>query len=167
VLLNLAKIADLKVISRTSVMRYKPGAERNLKQIAEELGVRYLVEGSVQREASHIHITVELIDARTDRETWAENYDGNLSDVLSFQSEIAQRISNQLGAKLSPRESTELASRPTQDIVAFESYIRARTLMETLDLEDQQGKFVEDNTRAVQLLEQAVARDPKFAAGYW
>jgi TolB-like protein/class 3 adenylate cyclase len=167
VLLNLAKISALKVISRTSVMRYKPGAERNLKQIADELGVRYVVEGSVQREASHIHVTVELIDARTDREAWAENYDGNLSDVLSFQNEIAQRISNQLGAKLSPHESSELASRPTQDIAAFESYIRARALMETLDLEDQHDKFVEDNTRAIQLLEQAVARDPKFAAGYW
>ena len=136
VLSNLAKIADLKVISRTSVMHYKPGTDRNLKQIADELGVNYVVEGSVQREASHIHVTVELIDARTDTQAWAENYDGNLSEVLSFQSEIAQRISNQLGAKLSPRESTELASRPTQDIAAFESYIRARTLMETPDLED-------------------------------
>jgi adenylate cyclase len=143
VLSNLAKIADLKVISRTSVMHYKPGTDRNLKQIADELNVNYVVEGSVQREASHIHVTVELIDARTDTQAWAENYDGNLSEVLSFQSEIAQRISNQLGAKLSPRESTELASRPTQDIAAFESYIRARALMETLDLEDQHEKFVE------------------------
>ena len=167
VLSNLAKIADLKVISRTSVMHYKPGTDRNLKQIADELGVNYVVEGSVQREASHIHVTVELIDARTDTQAWAENYDGNLAEVLSFQSEIAQRISNQLGAKLSPRESTELASRPTQDIAAFESYIQARTLMETPDLEDEDQKFVEDNTRAVQLLEQAVARDPKFTAAYW
>jgi TolB-like protein len=167
VLSNLAKIADLKVISRTSVMHYKPGTDRNLKQIADELSVNYVVEGSVQREASHIHVTVELIDARTDTQAWAENYDGNLSEVLSFQSEIAQRISNQLGAKLSPRESTELSSRPTQDIAAFESYIRARTLMETPDLEEENQKFVEDNTRAVQLLEQAAARDPKFAAAYW
>ena len=167
VLSNLAKVADLKVISRTSVMHYKPGSDRTVKQIADDLSVNYVVEGSVQREANHIHVTVELIDARTDTQTWAENYDGNLSEVLSFQSEIAQRISNQLGAKLSPRESTELASRPTQDIAAFESYIRARTLMETLDLEDQHEKFLEDNSRAVQLLEQAVARDPNFTAGYW
>src|SRR6185369_16330762 len=135
--------------------------------IANELGVNYVVEGSVQREANHIHVTVQLIDARTDTQAWADNYDGNLSEVLSFQSEIAQRISNQLGAKLSPRESTELASRPTQDIAAFESYIRARTLMETPDIEEERAKFVEDNTRAVQLLEQAVARDPKFAGAYW
>jgi TolB-like protein len=167
VLSNLAKIADLKVISRTSVMHYKPGTDRNLKQIADELSVNYVVEGSVQREANHIHVTVELVDARTDRQAWAETYDGNLSEVLSFQSEIAQRISNQLGAKLSPRESTELASRPTQDLAAFESYIRARTLMETPDLEEENHKFVEDNTRAVQLLEQAAARDPKFAGAYW
>jgi TolB-like protein/class 3 adenylate cyclase/Tfp pilus assembly protein PilF len=167
VLSNLAKIADLKVISRTSVMHYKPGTDRNLKQIANDLSVNYVVEGGVQREANHIHITVELVDARTDTQAWAETYDGNLSDVLSFQTEIAQRISNQLGAKLSPHERSELTTRPTQDIAAFESYIRARALMETLDLEDQHEKFLEDNIRAIQLLEQAVARDPKFAAGYW
>jgi TolB-like protein/class 3 adenylate cyclase len=166
VLLNLAKIADLKVISRTSVMRYKPGAERNLKQIAEELGVNYIVEGSVQREASHIHVTVELINARTDAHAWAETYDGNLAEVLTFQSEIAQRITNQLGAKLSPRESTELARRPTQDIAAFEAYIRAQALMESFE-DDDSDKFRDDFTRAVQLLEQAVARDPKFAGAYW
>src|SRR5436190_8847157 len=167
VLSNLAKIADLKVISRTSVMHYKPGTDRNLKQIADELGVNYVVEGSVQREASHIHVTVELIDARTDTQAWAENYDGNLSEVLSFQSEIAQRISNQLGAKLSPRESTELAGRPTDDIAAFESYIRARALMESSDADSEPNKYRDDYMRAVQLLEQAVARDPRFAAGYW
>jgi TolB-like protein/class 3 adenylate cyclase/Flp pilus assembly protein TadD len=166
VLLDLAKIADLKVISRDSVMRYKPGTDRNLKQIADELGVNYVVEGSVQREANHIHVTVELIDARTDTHAWAETYDGNLAEVLSFQSEIAERITNQLGAKLSPRESTELARRPTQDIAAFESYIRARALMETTD-DAGSEKFKDDFTRAVQLLEQAVARDPKFAGAYW
>ncbi len=166
VLLNLAKLAELKVISRSSVMRYKPGTVRNLKQIADELGVNFIVEGSVQREANHIHVTVELIEARTDTHAWAETYDGNLADVLSFQTEIAQRITNQLGAKLSPRESTELASRPTKDIAAFESYIRARSLMETPDMEETHEQFRDDYTRAVQLLEQAVARDPNFAAAY-
>ena len=167
VLLNLAKLAELKVISRTSVMRYQPGTVRNLKQIADELGVNFIVEGSVQREANHIHVTVELIEARTDTHAWAETYDGNLADVLSFQTEIAQRITNQLGAKLSPRESTELASRPTKDIAAFESYIRARSLMETPDMEETHEQFRDDYTRAVQLLEQSVARDPDFAAAYW
>jgi TolB-like protein len=167
VLLNLAKLADLKVISRTSVMRYKAGADRNLKQIAEELAVSYVVEGSVQREAGHVRVSVELIDARTDAHAWAETYDGDISDVMSFQSEIAQRISNQLGAKLSPRERTELAGRPTKDIAAFESYIRARALMETSDADGEPDKYRDDYMRAVQLLEQAVARDPRFAAGYW
>jgi TolB-like protein len=167
VLLNLAKIADLKVISRTSVMRYKPGAERNLKEIAEQLGVNYLVEGSVQREAAHVRVSVELINAKTDLHAWAETYDGEVADVLAFQTEIAQRITNQLGAKLSPRESTELASRPTKDIAAFESYIRARSLMETREMEDNHEQFLDDYTRSVQLLEQSVARDPGFAAAYW
>ena len=167
VLLNLAKVAELKVISRMSVMRYKPGTDRNLKQIAEELSVAYVVEGSVQREAGKVRVSVELIDARTDAHAWAETYDGNVADVLSFQSEIAQRISNQLGARLSPRESTDLATRPTKDIAAFESYIRARTLMETLDMGDNQAQFRDDYTRAVQLLEQSIARDPAFAAAYW
>ncbi len=167
VLLNLAKVADLKVISRTSVMRYKAGAERNLKEIAEQLGVNYLVEGSVQREAAHVRVSVELIEAKTDTHAWAETYDGEVADVLAFQTEIAQRITNQLGAKLSPRESTDLATRPTKDIAAFESYIRARALMETSEDEGEVDKFRDDFMRAVQLLEQAVARDPRFAAGYW
>jgi TolB-like protein/class 3 adenylate cyclase len=167
VLLNLAKIADLKVISRSSVMRYKPGTDRNLKQIADELGVSYVVEGSVQREAGQVRVSVELIDVRTDTHAWAESYDGNVADVLAFQSEIAQRITNQLGAKLSPRESTELASRPTHDIAAFESYIRARALMEISDADRDDDKLRDDYTRAVQFLEQAIARDPKFAAAYW
>ncbi|PZR77419.1 MAG: hypothetical protein DLM52_04500 [Chthoniobacterales bacterium] len=167
VLLDLAKVADLKVISRTSVMRYKPGTDRNLKQIADELGVNYVVEGSVQREAEHVRVSIELIDARTDTHAWAETYDGNVADVLAFQSEIAQRITNQLGARLSTQEKTELGSRPTQDIAAFESYIRARALMETTEDENEHDKFVSDFQRAIQFLEQAVARDPKFAAAYW
>ena len=167
VLSNLAKLADLKVISRTSVMRYKPGGDRNVKQIAQELGVNYLVEGSVQREGGKVHVTAELIDARTDSNVWSETYDGDAGDVIGIQTEIAQRISNQLGAKLSPRESSDLATKPTQDLAAFESYIRARALMETPDMGDNVDEFRNDNVRAVQLLEQAVARDSQFVAAYW
>jgi tetratricopeptide (TPR) repeat protein len=123
-----------------------------------------VVEGSLQREANHILITAELIEASTDSQVWAQKYDGEIADVLAFQSEIAQRISNQLGAKLSARERTEVASKPTQDLAAFESYIRARALMETD--EDDHDRYVEDYTRAVQFLEQAVARDAQFAAAY-
>ena len=167
VLTNLAKIADLKVISRTSVMRYKPGSERNLKQIAQELGVAYVVEGSVQREADHVRVTAELIEASSDSNAWAETYDGQVADVLGIQSEIAQRISNQLGAKLSPRESADLALKPTKDFAAFENYIRACALMETVDNEDSREQFRNDNARAVDLLDQAVTRDPRFVAAYW
>jgi TolB-like protein/class 3 adenylate cyclase len=167
VLNSLAKLADLKVISRTSVMRYKPGTERNLKDIAQDLGVAFVVEGSVQREANHVVLTAELIEAANDTQVWAQNFDGDIADVLSFQNEIAERISNQLGAKLSQQERTDLAAKPTKDMAAFENYIRARALMEAGDVDEEHDKFVEDNKRAVQLLEQAVARDPKFAAAYW
>jgi TolB-like protein/Flp pilus assembly protein TadD len=167
VLNSLAKLADLKVISRTSVMRYKPGAERNLKEIAKDLGVAFVVEGSVQREADHVLITAELIQAATDTQVWAQNFEGKVAEVLSFQNELAERISNQLGAKLSQQERTDLATKPTQDMVAFENYIRARAFMETSDVEEEHDKFVEDHQRAVELLEQAAARDPKFAAAYW
>jgi non-specific serine/threonine protein kinase len=145
-------------------MRYKKVDDRNVKQIAQNLDVNYLVEGSVQREGNKVHVTAELIDAGNDSNVWSETYDGEAADIIAIQTEIAQRISNQLGAKLSPRESTELASRPTKDLAAFESYIRAQALMET-NYDDE--KFKEDYARAVQLLEQAVARDPQFAAGYW
>ncbi len=165
VLSNLAKIADLKVISRTSVMRYKPGVERKLKEIAEELGVAYVVEGSVQRAEGKVRVTAELIEASSDSQLWGETFDGDATDVLRIQSEIAQRISNQLGARLSPQERADLASRPTADLAAFESYIRARALMETLEVEPE--KLKADHTRAVQLLEQAVARDPQFVVAYW
>jgi len=170
VLSNLAKIGALKVISRTSVLRYKPGSDRNVKQIADELGVVYLVEGTVQHEAQHVRVNVALIDARSETQAWAETFDGNVGDVLSFQTEIAQRITNQLGAKLSPREGTDLATRPTKDIAAFESYIRARSLIESTEataVEENYAKVKDDLKSAVQLLEQALARDPQFTAAYW
>jgi TolB-like protein len=166
VLSNLAKIADLKVISRSSVMKFKPGAERNLKQIAQQLSVAYLVEGTVERAGNHVRVNAELIDANTESVAWSQDYDGDLVEVIAFQAQIAQRITNQLGAKLSPRESTELASRPTRDIAAFESYIRACTLLET-DEADGDDRYREAHVRAVELLEQTVARDPHFVAAFW
>src|SRR5258705_10236591 len=104
ILNDLAKIADLKVISRTSVMQYKSGAKRNLRQIANELGVAHVVEGSVQRAANRVRVTAQLIDARTDTHVWAEKYDRDLADVFGIQSEIAQKIANQLQATLSRKE---------------------------------------------------------------
>src|SRR5437879_462774 len=104
ILTDLAKIADLKVISRTSVMQYKSGLARNLRKIGEELGVAHVVEGSVQRAANKIRVNAQLIDARNDAHLWAQTYDRDLADVFAIQSEIAKAIADQLQAKLSPNE---------------------------------------------------------------
>src|SRR6476659_2233435 len=109
ILTNLAKIADLKVISRTSVMKYKTGPERNLREIAKTLGVSHVVEGSVQRAGGRIRVSAQLIDARNDAHLWAEHYDRDLTDVFAIQSEVAQQIADQLRSKLSPAEKAAIA----------------------------------------------------------
>jgi len=101
ILTNLAKIADLKVISRTSVMKYKSGPERNLREIAQALGVSHVVEGSVQRAGGRVRVSAQLIDARNDTHLWADHYDGDVADIFAIQTEIAQRIADQLQARLS------------------------------------------------------------------
>src|SRR2546428_10204041 len=101
ILTDLAKIADLKVISRTSVMQYKSGPERNLRDIAKALGVAHVMEGSVQRAGARVRVSAQLIDARTDTHLWAEHYDRELADVFHIQSEIAEKVVAQLKAKLS------------------------------------------------------------------
>jgi len=100
ILTDLAKVADLKVISRTSVMQYKSGAERNLRDIAKALGVSHVVEGSVQRAGGRVRVSAQLIDAKTDAHVWAEHYDRDIADVFAIQSEVAERIVSQLKAKL-------------------------------------------------------------------
>src|SRR5205085_7534413 len=129
ILTDLAKIADLKVISRTSVMQYKSGVARNLRKISEELGVAHVLEGSVQRAGNKVRVNAQLIDARNDRHEWAENYDRPIDDVFAIQSEIAKAIADQLQAKLSPAEKNTIEQRPTADVVAFEQYSKAKTLM--------------------------------------
>jgi hypothetical protein len=112
ILTYLAKIADLKVISRMSVMQYRSGVARNLRKIGEELGVAHVVEGSVQRAANKIRVNAQLIDARNDAHLWAQTYDRDLADVFAIQSEIAKAIADQLQAKLSPSEKKRSSSRP-------------------------------------------------------
>src|SRR4029077_17092188 len=119
ILTDLAKIADLKVISRTSVMQYKSGPERNLREIANALGVSHVVEGSVQRAGGRVRVNVQLIDARNDAHVWAEHYDRDVADVFAIQSEIAERIATQLRAKLSPAERAAIAERATTDLAAY------------------------------------------------
>ena len=108
ILTNLAKVADLKVISRTSVMQYRDAAARNLREIAQQLGAAHVLEGSVQRAANRVRVTAQLIDARTDTHLWAEHYDRDLADVFAIQSEIAKTIADQLEAKISPSEKAAI-----------------------------------------------------------
>ena len=163
ILTNLAKIADLKVISRTSVMQYKTEVARNLREIGQQLGVAHLLEGSVQRAANKVRVNAQLIDARTDAHQWAQVYDRPLDDVFAIQSEIAKAIADQLQAKLSPNERASIEERPTADITAFDLYSRAKTLL----LIPGGGGNIEDYSRqAIELLKNAIARDPSFHAAF-
>ncbi|MFL6514681.1 MAG: adenylate/guanylate cyclase domain-containing protein [Chthoniobacterales bacterium] len=160
ILTHLAKIADLKVISRTSVMQYKTGTPRNLREIAQQLGVAHLVEGSVQRVGNKVRVNAQLIDARNDTHLWAQTYDRDLADVFAIQSEIAKAIADQLQAKLSPVEKAAIEQRPTSDVVAFDLYTRAKALrLSTMTFN---ALANENLVQAVELLNQAVARDPTF-----
>ncbi len=165
ILTNLAKIADLKVISRTSVMQYKTGAQRNVREIGQQLGVAYLVEGSVQRAAGKVRVNAQLIDARTDAHQWAQVYDRPLDDVFAIQSEIARAIADQLQAKLSPSEKAAIAARPTADVVAFEEYSRAKTLLLTPDYGGS-SSTAKNFRQAIDDLNSAIARDPSFFEAY-
>ncbi len=128
ILTNLARIADLKVISRSSVMQYAAGATRNLRQIAAELGVAHILEGNVQRSGDHIRVNAQLIDARNDAHLWAQVYDRNVTDLFALQSEIAHTIAAQLQAKLSPKEKMAIDQPPTANLAAFALYVEARNL---------------------------------------
>jgi TolB-like protein/Flp pilus assembly protein TadD len=161
---DLAKIADLKVISRTSVMQYKNTATRNLPEIAQALKVAHVLEGSVQRSANRVRVSAQLIDARNDTHVWAEKYDRDLADIFAIQSEIAQTIADQLQAKLSPKEKAAIAERPTKDLAAYDLYLRAKELI--YERVPNASRWRENLFNAVQLLDQAVARDPAFLLAY-
>jgi TolB-like protein/class 3 adenylate cyclase/Tfp pilus assembly protein PilF len=163
VLTNLAKIADLKVISRTSVMPYKSGIARNLRQIGQQLGVTHVLEGSVQRADNRVRVNAQLVDARTDRHLWGQSYDRDLADVFAIQSEIAKTIAAQLHAKLSPGEESSIDRPPTRDMTAFDLYTRAKNLVMTAT---SSADTKSDLLQAAELLNQAVARDPSFLQAY-
>ncbi|MGC2626535.1 MAG: hypothetical protein WA269_06835, partial [Candidatus Udaeobacter sp.] len=163
ILTNLAKIADLKVISRTSTMHYVSGAPRNLREIGQQLGVAHVVEGSVQRAANKVRVNAQLIDARTDAHLWAQTYDRDLADVFAIQSEIAKAIADQLQAKLSPNEKRDIERPPTTDLAAFDLYSRAKSILLTASF----SATSEPNLRkAIELLDEAVKRDPSFFDAY-
>ncbi|PYI55335.1 MAG: hypothetical protein DMC62_03440, partial [Verrucomicrobia bacterium] len=159
ILTDLAKVADLKVISRTSVMQYKNAAMRNLREIAQQLGVSHMLEGSVQRAANRIRVNAQLIDARTDAHLWAEHYDRPLDDVFAIQSEIAKTIADQLQAKISLSEKAAIEKAPTTNLVAYDRYLRAQELFaDTSDPIHAREKL----PQAAHLLEEAVTLDPHF-----
>src|SRR5436189_2811323 len=126
VLTKLAKIADLKVISRTSVMDYR--GKRNLRQIGNDLRVSHVLEGSVRRVGTHLRLNAQLIDTRTDTHVWAEQYDRDLNELFAIQSEIAQKVAERLNAKVTSAERLAIEEKPTTDLVAFELYSRAISL---------------------------------------
>jgi TolB-like protein/Tfp pilus assembly protein PilF len=161
-LTDLARIADLKVISRTSVMHYKSGLPRNLQEIGQQLGVAHVVEGSVQRSGNRVRVNAKLVDTRSDRDLWAQTYDRDLTDVFAIQDEIAKTIANHLQAKLSPEEKSAIERQPTTDIQAFDLYTRAKNLLLTAFTREPRARLLQ----GVDLLNQAVARDPSFFDAY-
>ena len=161
ILSNLAKVADLKVISRTSVMQYKTPRARNLREIGRQLGVAHVVEGSVQRAGNRIRVNAQLIDARTDAHLWAQVYDRDLADVFAIQSEIARAIADQLQAKLSSNERAALDIKPTEDLAAYDIYLKATELGRNRASSIGSGG-AEDAKRQIILLNEAISRDPAF-----
>src|SRR5205085_4912808 len=124
ILTDLSKVADLKVISRTSVNQYR-GAVRNLRDIGKALGVVYILEGSVQKAAGRVRVNTQLIDTRTDTHVWAEKFDRELSDIFVIQTELAEKIVAQLRLSLTPREKAALTDRTTTDVEAYDHYLQS------------------------------------------
>jgi TolB-like protein/Tfp pilus assembly protein PilF len=160
ILTDLARIADLKVISRTSAMQYKSGLARNLREIGKQLGVAHVVEGSVQRAGNRVRVNAQLVDARNDAHLWAQTYDRDLADVFAIQSEIAKAIAEQLKAKLSRQEKARFEEIPTKNTEAYLSYLRANQLERNPDT------LLEDYKSADQLYMQAIELDPNFALAH-
>jgi TolB-like protein/class 3 adenylate cyclase/Flp pilus assembly protein TadD len=161
---NLAKVADLKVISRTSVMKYKNSFQHNLPEIAKALGVAHVLEGTIQRAGDRIRVSAQLIDARTDTHLWAERYDRNLADVFGIENELAEQIVSQLKSKLSAKEKAAIEEQPTSDLAAYDLYLRAKVLIEKAVFNEPRDSML---LEAIRLLEQAVARDPSFVLAYY
>ena len=159
----LAKVADLKVINRTSVNTYVAGTRRNLREIAQTLGVAFVLEGSVRQSGEKVSITAQLTDARSGAPAWQESYERDLADVFAIQSDIVQRIISQLQATVSPKEKAAIDERPTKDLIAYGLYVRAKALVATISLNAQINEKLRE---AVDLLDQAVERDPDFFLAY-
>jgi TolB-like protein/Tfp pilus assembly protein PilF/tRNA A-37 threonylcarbamoyl transferase component Bud32 len=160
ILTRLAKIRDLRVISRSSVMQYR--GKRNMHQIGDALGVSHVLEGSVRKTGARLYMKAQLIDTRTGAAVWAEEYDRDLNDVFAVQSEIAQNVAEQLLANISTAEKLAIQQPPTADLTAFDLYTRAKNLLLLRISNDMRANLL----RAADLLNQAVARDPSFLEAY-
>ena len=163
ILTKLAKIADLKVISRTSVMQYR--GKQDVRQIGNALHVSHVLEGTVRRIGQKLHVNAQLVDTRTDAGIWAEEYDRDLNDVFAIETEVAQSIANRLRTRISARERAAIQERPTKDLVAYDFYVQATSLIDKAVYEErkEQGK---DYFQATELLNQAIARDSAFLLAY-
>ena len=162
VLTKLARISELKVISHTSVMHYR--GNQDPRKIGRALGVLHLLDGTVRRYGSKVHVNARLVNARTGAHVWAEEYDRDLNEVFAIEAEMAQSVANQLGAKVSADETTAMEERPTKDLVAYDLYVHAAPLIEEslyYGLNSETNLF-----KAVELLNQAIAQDPTFLLAY-
>jgi TolB-like protein/tRNA A-37 threonylcarbamoyl transferase component Bud32 len=169
ILTKLAKIGDLKVISRTSVMEYR--GKRNVRQIGDALRVSHVLEGSVRRAGTHLHLNAQLIDTRTDTHVWVEQYDRDLNDLFAIQSEIVQKVAERVHAKLSATEKASIEERPTQDLIAYDFYARAVSMIYNVQVPSESTADTPLNadktlSEAVDLLNKAVTRDPNFFLAY-
>src|SRR4051812_9155816 len=155
VLTNLSKIGDLKVISRTSVMPYR-GKASNVREIGKALGVGAILEGSVRRIGNRVRVNVQLINAENDQHMWAEDYDRELTDVFAIQTDLAQKIANELRAKLSPSEKAQIERKPTENGEAYLAFVQAHNLSCTVE-------DLEKLKQSEQLYARAIELDPNFA----
>ncbi|MBA2744193.1 MAG: hypothetical protein H0U43_07810 [Chthoniobacterales bacterium] len=161
ILTRLSKIADLKVISRTSTQHYKTAPE-NLPEIAKQLGVAHIVEGSVQKSGDAVRVNVQLIKAANDSHLWAETFDRKLTDIFSVESEVARSIAEQLQARLTGHEEQIIAARPTENLEAYDAYLRGLAYT----LKPGGGNSLATALGARKYLREAVRLDPKFALAW-
>ena len=159
ILTNLSKIGDLKVISRTSVMEYR-GKSKNVREIGKALGVANILEGSVRRFENKVRVTVQLIDAIDDKHIWAQEYNGELTDVFKIQSDLARQIADNLQAQLSPAEKEQMQRKPTENGEAYLAFVRAH------DVQSSAYEDLEKLKLSEQMYERAIALDPNFALAY-
>jgi TolB-like protein/Tfp pilus assembly protein PilF len=162
VLTKLARISDLKVISHTSVMHYR--GKQDLRKVGKALGVSHVLDGTVRRSGGKVHLNAKLVNTRTNTHLWAQEYDRHLNEVFAIEADVAQSAANRLGANVSAHEQIAIQERPTKDLVAYDLYVRATPLIEEslyYGLSSETNLF-----KAVELLNQAITRDPAFLLAY-